>query len=312
MPKICYTPKKFNPTHLDIIEKANQIIAGYATQGYDLTLRQVYYQFISRNWFPDSWIDPKTNSANNDRSYDKLGSIISDARRAGKIDWEAIVDRTRNVRSPAAWAGPEEIVAACAKQFSIDFWKGQPYRPEVWVEKDALVGVLEVACRPWHCAYFSCRGYTSDSEIWSAAQRLKGYATNNQTPIVFHLGDHDPSGVDMSRDIKDRLNLFAGGLAVPIEVKRIALNMDQVHQYNPPPNPAKTTDGRYTKYAEEYGTESWELDALDPDVIAALIETEMLAIVDQAEWAAAGERRAEGRRLLTAVSDDWDTLTEGL
>lgn len=312
MPKICYVHKKFNPVHTLIIDRANSIIQDYAAQGYDLTLRQVYYQFVSRDWFPEDWQDPATGSTNNNRSYDKLGGILSDARRAGLVDWEAIIDRTRNVRQPSRWAGPDAIVAACADQFAVDFWTDQPYRPEVWVEKDALVGVLEVACQPWRCSYFSCRGYTSDSEIWAAAQRLKGYAKNDQIPIVFHLGDHDPSGIDMSRDISDRINLFADGLVNKIEVKRIALNMNQVEQYNPPPNPAKTTDGRYKKYAEEYGEESWELDALSPETISNLINDEMEEIVDTAEWAAAEERQAEGRRLLKAVADDWDDITTGL
>lgn len=272
----------------------------------------VYYQFVSRDWFPEAWKDPTTGSTNNERSYKKLGDILSAARRAGRIDWDRIVDRTRNVRSPTAWSSPAAIVAACASQFSIDFWADQPYRPEVWIEKDALVGVLEVACAAWHCAYFSCRGYTSDSEIWSAARRLKRYADNDQTPIVFHLGDHDPSGVDMSRDIRDRLNLFADGIAHPIEVKRIALTMAQVEEFNPPPNPAKTTDARYAEYQATYGDESWELDALNPDTISALIATEMEAIVDQERWAEAHTRRAEGRRLLGVVSRDWAELTDGL
>lgn len=312
MPKKCYVPKKFNALHQDIIDKANQIIASYAAQGYDLTLRQLYYQFVSRDWFPDAWKDPKTGSTNNNRSYDKLGGIISDARRAGLVDWDSIVDRTRNVRKPPTWAGPAAIVAACAKQFSIDFWANQHYRPEVWIEKDALVGVLETACEPWKCAYFSCRGYTSDSEIWAAAQRLKNYVANGQTPVVFHLGDHDPSGVDMSRDISDRINLFASGCVHKIEVKRIALTMDQVEEHSPPPNPAKSTDCRYKAYEEKYGDESWELDALNPETITALINAEMEEIVDKDAWADSEEKQAEGRRLLDIVATEWSTLTSHL
>jgi len=312
MPRICYTPKKFNAEHTLIIERANTIIASYAEQGYDLTLRQIYYQFVSRDWFPETWQDPATGSINNERSYKKLGIILSDARRAGRIDWEAIVDRTRNVRAPSAWDGPAAIVSACASQFAVDWWRDQPYRPEVWVEKDALVGVMEVACRPWHCPYFSCRGYTSDSEIWSAAQRLKAHADNDQIPVIFHLGDHDPSGIDMSRDVADRLNLFANGLVNRIEVKRIALTIEQVHANNPPPNPAKATDARYKGYQEEFGEECWELDALNPETLTGLIAAEMEAIVDQAAWAEADGRQAEGRRKLREVSRNWLDLTRNL
>lgn len=301
--KILYVPKKFNEKHTEIVERANTIIDLYHGQGYDLTLRQLYYQFVTRNWL-----------VNSDKSYNLLGNVVSDARRAGRIDWDRIVDRTRNVRHPPAWDGPSHIINAVSNQFDIDWWANQPYRPEVWIEKDALVGVLEVACADWHCPYFSCRGYTSDSEIWAAAQRLAGYMKNDQTPIVFHLGDHDPSGIDMSRDIKDRLKLFSANLNVvhEIEVRRIALTMPQIEEVNPPANPAKTTDGRYKKYQEEYGEESWELDALSPTYITDLIATHMNEIVEPDEWAEAQARRDEGRRLLRAVSKNWQTLTKGL
>ncbi len=250
MPRKCYVHKKFNAEHQDIIDKANQIIASYTMA---ITLRQLYYRYVARNWFPESWKDPVTGSTNNERSYDKLGKIISQARRAGLVDWSAITDRTRNVRKPPSWDTPADIVAVCSRTFAVDFWDNQPWYPEVWVEKDALVGLIEEACEPWKCAYFSCRGYTSDSEIWEAAQRIKRRAEAGQNPIVYHLGDHDPSGIDMSRDIKDRLNLFADGLVCEIEVKRIALTMSQIEEFNPPPNPAKSTDARYKEYRRVHG-----------------------------------------------------------
>ncbi len=309
MPLIEYTPKRFNLEHSDIIDRANEIIEVYRNQGYDLTLRQLYYQFVSRDWFPDSWRDAQTGSTNNERSYKKLGGIISDARRAGLIDWDAITDRTRNVRIPPHWNEPADIVAVCARQFDVDWWAKQPYRPEVWVEKDALIGVLEVACGPWRCPYFSCRGYTSDSEIWSSARRMMAHRENGQTPLVIHLGDHDPSGIDMSRDIADRLELFGEG---SIEVKRIALNMDQVEQYHPPPNPAKTTDSRYRDYQDRFGDESWELDALNPETLTGLINDAMQEIVEGDEWEASRAARDEGRRKLQAISDDWVKITKKL
>jgi hypothetical protein len=312
MPMIEYTPKRFNAQHVDIIRQANEIITRFAGQGYDLTLRQLYYQFVAGDLFPESWQNPTTGSTNNVQSYKKLGTIISDARRAGLIDWDTIVDRTRIMRTQNAWAGPESIVRACANQFNTDLWAGQPTRVQVWVEKDALIGVLEVACGPWHCSYMSCRGYTSDSTIWAAARAMMGVVRSGQNVLILHLGDHDPSGIDMSRDIRDRLELFAGRQAGSIEVKRIALNMDQVEQYGPPPNPAKETDSRYAGYQELYGDESWELDALNPDTITELIAVEMRAVIDQAAWDEAVAERDEGRRLLGAVADRWETLTQGL
>ena len=112
----------------------------------------------------------------------------------------------------------------------------------------------------------------------------------------------------MTRDIMDRLKLFMGGL----EIRRLALNMDQVDEYNPPPNPAKTTDSRYAAYIAEFGTESWELDALEPAVIAALIRDEIMGLIDQDAWDAAGEEIEQGRRQLGQIAERYDDVTEFL
>lgn len=292
----CYTDKKFNAEHKAVIDNANRIIAEYARQGFDLTLRQLYYQFVSR-----AWLD------NNDKKYKWLGGIISDARRAGLIDWNAIVDRTRFLRHVNFWESPAALVESCATQYAVDFWKDQKCRPEVWVEKDALVGVIEVACAKWKCPYFSCRGYTSDSEVWGAAQRLDGYDDEGYKPIIFHLGDHDPSGIDMSRDIDDRLFLFSGAPS-RIEVVRIALTFEQVEKIGPPPNPAKITDSRFSGYKKKYGDESWELDALSPTYIADLIADEMVKIIDPEAWEASKEAELNGRAQLQGIADNYESI----
>ncbi len=297
MPKIKYVDQTFASKSVALIKSANEIINEYAAQGYDLTLRQLYYQFVARDILE-----------NTQKEYKRLGAVINDARMAGLIDWNSITDRTRNLRRESHWDGPKDIIDACAQSYHIDFWASQDYRPEVWIEKDALVGVLDVVCPKWDVPYFSCRGYTSQSEMWSAAMRLKSYKKEGKTPIVFHLGDHDPSGIDMSRDIAGRLEIFIA----PVEVKRIALNMDQVREFNPPPNPAKTTDSRFADYEAKFGDESWELDALDPATITTLIETEILWIRNKDLWEESEATKAEGKRLLTAVAAKWDKLTRKL
>lgn len=273
MPKINYVDKNFSRGSLAIIEQANKIIADYAAQGYDLTLRQLYYQFVSRDLI-----------ANKQTEYKRLGSIINDARLAGLIDWNTIVDRTRNMVANSHWSGPKQIIEICAKQFQIDKWANQENRVEVWIEKDALVGVIENVCRRNDVGFFSCRGYTSQSEMWSASQRLLEYIEAGQEVTIIHLGDHDPSGIDMTRDINDRLNLFAENENALVNVQRIALNMKQVKKYNPPPNPAKITDSRARGYMREYGGSSWELDALEPSVLEDLIDKTIANYKDADLW----------------------------
>jgi hypothetical protein len=304
MPKIKYQDFNFRPATLALIKTANQIIAEYQRQGFDLTLRQLYYQFVSRDIIPNTL-----------KSYKNLGSVINDARLAGMIDWETIVDRTRELRTLSHWNDPSEIVAACGRQFNIDRWATQPFRPEVWIEKDALVGVFERVCRELDVPLFSCRGYTSQSEMWVAAQRLIKYRSlgnvtpkgDRQTPMILHFGDHDPSGKDMSRDIVDRLQLFTGER---LKFERLALNMDQVEQYGPPPNPAKITDSRADAYIAEYGAESWELDALEPSVLAALVRDAIDGIIDQEAMDEANEEQAAHRETLELVASRFEDVEE--
>ena len=295
MPKIKYRDIKLSPGSLGIVKRCNEIIEEYRSQGFVLTLRQLYYQLVSRDII-----------ANKLTEYKRLGSIVNDARLAGLIDWSAIEDRTRELRGLSHFSGPEDIISACASQFNLDLWEGQEFRPEVWIEKDALVGVIEGVCDELDIPYFSCRGYTSQSEMWGGAMRLKRHVRNGQTPIILHFGDHDPSGKDMTRDIEDRLRLFMGG----VEVKRLALNMDQIEKYNPPPNPAKLTDSRCAAYVAEFGDESWELDALEPRAIAALIRTNIMKLANRKMLKSRIKERDDSREMLKAVAENWERIEE--
>lgn len=302
MPKILYTPRNFGEEARATIARAEAIIVEYAEQGFALTLRQLYYQFVARALIPNTF-----------RSYKRLGTIISDARLAGLIDWDAIQDRTRNVRRNSHWSGPGQIIRSAAEGFEIDKWADQEYRPEVWIEKDALIGVIEGVCQDNDVPFFSCRGYNSQSEMWRAARRMirQDRGDDGGHPIIFHLGDHDPSGKDMTRDTEDRMQVFSEG-GRPIEVRRLALNMDQVEQYDPPPNPAKITDSRAAEYIAEFGNESWELDALEPAVMVTLIQDAIDSIRDQDDWDKAKAREGEMRNLLQRAADRWGEVQEFL
>lgn len=288
--KLKYVNKRFNDEHLKLIEYANTIIEEYEAQGYDLTLRQLYYQFVSRDLIPNTL-----------QEYKRLGGIINDARLGGLVSWEAIVDRTRNLKRNSHWDGPKDAIESIASQYQIDKWENQDTRVEVWVEKDALIGVIEKVCQETDCPYFACRGYTSQSEMWGAAQRLNRYKRAGQRPVIIHLGDHDPSGIDMTRDIEDRLTMF---LNAPVEVNRIALNMNQVRKYNPPPNPAKTTDARSGKYIKEHGYESWELDALEPRILNALILKTILKYRNEDLWDEMKVKEQEHKDSLYSAADE--------
>lgn len=290
MPKIQYKEINFQKKSLDLIKLVNQVVDEYSAQGYELTLRQVYYQLVARGYIP-----------NNERSYKNVGSLINDGRLAGLIDWHSVTDRTRNLRKAGHWDNPVDVIASARYSYNLDKWKGQPNYVEVWVEKDALVDIVGQACSPLDTPYFSCRGYTSQSEMWSAAQRFIRQS-DREKRIIIHLGDHDPSGIDMTRDIQERLELFGAD----VYVKRVALTMNQIQTYNPPPNPAKITDSRASKYIDQFGDESWELDALEPKVITDLIKKQVTMYRDDAIYRAVCDRESREKEELEMLEHNYD------
>lgn len=300
MPLIQYRDFNFKDDRLAIIEKANEIIAEYRRQGYTLTLRQLYYQFVSRDLIP-----------NTERSYKNLGSAISDGRDAGMIDWNAIEDRGRGISSWLIEEDEQAVLDGIEMGFALDFWRRQNVYVEVWVEKDALSSVIERACSRRRVPYMACKGYLSASEAWRAGRRFENAAYGGAERLVMiHLGDHDPSGIDMTRDNGDRLALYSQG--ENIEIRRIALNMDQVERYRPPENPAKVTDTRAADYIARYGTKSWELDALEPRVLENLIETEVADLIDPEIWEEAQEEERQRRGLLEQFHSRFDDIKEFL
>lgn len=296
MPKICYVEKKFRSESLSLIDQINEVIDEYQAQGYSLTLRQCYYQLVARGIIP-----------NNERSYKNTGNLINDARLAGLIDWYAIEDRTRNLQRLAHWDSPKEIIKSASYQYRKDIWENQVYYVEVWVEKEALSNVVGRVADELDVPYFCCRGYVSQSEMWSASQRLQKKQREGKYCVIIHLGDHDPSGIDMSRDIEDRLLLFGVDYEM-FEFRRIALNMEQINLYNPPPNPAKLTDSRCGSYISKYGDESWELDALEPKVIHDLITTNVTEFWDYDLVREVRNQVAKEKEVMESVANDWDRI----
>lgn len=287
---VAYQPKKFRQEALDEIKAANSIIEEYESKGFAMSLRQLYYQMVARGL-----------RENAKKSYDRLKVLISDGRLAGLVSWTAIEDRGRNLMGLQTFNSPQHAVKSLIKNYRIDLWADQPFRPEVWVEKAAQEGTVGQICNQLRVDFFSCKGYNSQSEQWRAGRRFARYISKGQTPIVFHLGDHDPSGIDMTRDNRERLAMFAGTLII---VQRIALNMPQIEKYNPPPNPVKFSDSRAEDYEQEFGDSSWELDALAPNVIKDLIEDAILKVRDHEKYDAMLKIEAEDKIVLQQMSED--------
>lgn len=283
---------RFHKATLDLIAICDDIVTDYNAQGYRLTIRQLYYQLVARG-----------HIENTVQSYDSTVALMTNARLAGLIDWDAIEDRTRDILERPHWTSGSDILQSCANSYHEDLWQEQPARVFVIVEKEALAGVLERTCRDWDVPLLPARGYPSATTLRELAKARIMRAS--QEIVVLHLGDHDPSGIDMSRDLQERLELFSR-YRVAIDFQRIALNMDQVEEQQPPPNPAKTTDSRYMAYRNLYGVHSWELDALTPQYLHRLVEGKIREYINFDQWNESCKRVEYIRSRLQDLADDFD------
>lgn len=274
----------------------NSIIDEYQRQGYVMTVRQLYYQLVARDYI-----------ANNMREYKNVAETLDDAKLAGLVDWDAIEDRTRQFKTRGRWSSGGSILRAVASQYHMDLWDNQDCRVFAIVEKEALVGVLEGICHNMDIPLLAARGYPSSSVLRKfAVEQIIPAINNAQEVRIIHLGDHDPSGLDMTRDLEERLRLFSdtqydGGLTL----ERIALNMEQVEEVRPPENPAKTTDARFAKYAEEFGESSWELDALSPEYLNRLVRDSVDPYIDEQKLAQRKVEISEVKSRLLKIAEEF-------
>ena len=253
---------------VNILSRSIEIIEDYETKGYDLSLRQLYYQLVSKNVIP-----------NNKDEYRKLGDLIKHGRRAGYIDWDMIVDRGRTLDSSPHWESAADVMKTASDIFRLDRWEDQETRLYIMVEKAALIGILWPVCRKYDVPFTALRGYSSESHLYKIARQIRSYIENGQHVKILYLGDHDPSGLDMDRDIEERLRLL--GSLGGVDLSRLALTFEQIEELNPPPNYAKVTDSRSKTYIPLYGDKSWELDAVEPSYLAALVENHIKENLDE-------------------------------
>ncbi len=266
MSKLAYrSERNFHPRTKVLLQQIIRVTEEYAAQGYRLTLRQLYYQLVAHGIFE-----------NLQKNYAKLSDLLGEARMSGLVDWEVIEDRIRVPKFPNQFDDIKNGIDTLARVYRLDRWQNQANYVEVWVEKDALSGVLEPITNDFHVRLLVNRGYSSISAIHDAAMRFLE-EEKEKSCFVFYFGDFDPSGEDMVRDIDTRLLEFG----CSVEVRKIALTMEQIREYNPPPNPAKTTDPRSGEYISQHGEESWELDALQPSALNDLLVSNIKLLLDR-------------------------------
>jgi hypothetical protein len=278
-----------------------KVIEKYHDKGIRMTLRQLYYQLVAADIIP-----------NDDRVYKKLSTLLADSRYVGIVDWEAIEDRVRVPRVPGEWNSIPEIVKSAIKNFRLPRWAEQDYYIELLTEKDALSSILAPIAHKWHVTFCVNRGYTSATAMYDMFRRVFKKVKKGKKAILLYLGDHDPSGLDMIRDIELRLQEFLVVKGIPVNkdgyVVPIALTKKQIKKYNPPPNPAKITDPRAKWYISQFGNKSWEVDALPPDVMMGLVEKKIRNYIDMEQWdSIISEEKGQKKKLQNILKEtDWD------
>lgn len=268
--KYAYKDSNMQQRSIKVIEKANEFIAEYAEQGIALTLRQIYYRFVGAGLIP-----------NEPQQYKKLGHTLSEGRLNGLIDWDAIVDRTRGPTRHAQRRGPADAIDEMIQDYRRARRDDQDVYVELWCEKDAIAGVLEPIADKYHVIMSSNRGYGSQTAMRDAADRFIWAAERGKKLVLFYVGDHDPSGEDMVRDIEARFMMFG----IELEVTKLTLTIEQVRQFKLHPNPAKQSDARYESYRKRFGRFCWETDALPPKFLHDTADAALKSVTDMKKMA---------------------------
>jgi hypothetical protein len=272
----------------NLLKKVIDIVDSYTSQGITLTNRQLYYQLVAKAIIPNA-----------DEIYKRICTFITDARYAGLIDWNAIEDRGRTPEKRPEWKNISELIESAINSYRLPRWEDQNYYVEMYCEKQAMESILKPIANKYHIYFGVNKGYSSASTMYELAKRIEYKIRRGKTTWILYMGDHDPSGMDMTRDIVTRIKEFLPEEYSPyFYVRHLALNTNQIEKYNPPPNPAKITDPRAKKYIEEYGNKSWELDALEPKVLMKIAEDGIKELLDEDKYNAWIERENKEKREL--------------
>jgi hypothetical protein len=225
------------------------------------TLRGLFYRLVSAGH-----VD-KTEAA-----YKTLvGRLCVEMRRAGTLPYDWLSDNTRWMRKPASYNSLSQAVRLTAETYRRSLWATADAYVEVWLEKDALAGVLYDVTATWDVPLMVTRGYPSLTFLYSAAEAI---AAQGKPTWLYYLGDFDPSGVDISRKIESELRRLAPD--AELYFKRLAVNENQIREWQLPTRPTKKTDSR----AHAFGAESVEVDAIPARQLRALVEQAIYCHVD--------------------------------
>jgi hypothetical protein len=244
-----------------------------------MTVRQVFYQMVSLGAVK------KTET-----EYDKtVGRLLNEMRMDGDLPFEWIVDNTRWIRKTYRYSSLEQALDRTAELYERLLWDNQDVHVQIWLEKDALSGVIYQITDRWDVPLMVTKGYSSLSFLYNAAQMIEG---QGKPTIIYYFGDHDPSGVHIPVHVEERLREFVPDAEITFE--RVAVNPDQISQWGLQTRPTKASDPR----SKSFHGESVELDAIRPSALRNLVRDCIIRHIDKQKLNDVRMVEAEERKAL--------------
>ena len=286
-----------------LLEKVLETTKKYQEIDIKLTNRQLYYQLVAMDFIPNAI-----------EIYKRICTFATDCRYGGFMDWDALEDRGRISSKPSEWDNISGIIKTAIRAYRLPRWQDQDCYVEMFCEKQALESVLKPIAEKWHVRFGYNKGYSSAASMYELAKRIEKAIDDDQYAVILYFGDHDASGVDMVRDIKDRITEFLTKGKAPYNkeyisdmliVDPLALSMDQITEYNPPPNPAKITDPRAKKYIQQFGNVQWELDAIEPTIMQNIAEEGIIAYLERDKYERMVQREESDKRALIEFGESF-------
>jgi hypothetical protein len=235
------------------------------------------YLVVSAGFLPDT----------SDKSYDRIQRLLRNLREDGTIPFEWIVDNVRQTIKPSSWAGLEDYAETVRDVYRLDFWAHLPEYVEIIVEKDTIAGKLSSVTKKYDVPLHPIRGYSSTSYTWRIA---KSWEKINKPITVYYLGDHDPSGRDLERDVRARLSSYSKR---DFRWVRLGVNPHHFEEHDIIPLEPKKKDSRYKKFATQWGDRCAEVEAIPATTLRDMIHKAITSHIPAGQW----ERLQEIERL---------------
>lgn len=301
---------------ISLLSSIQSITDEYYENGYTLSLRQLYYQLVAKDLIP-----------NHQKVYKKISDLRNQMAYSGLLDWDAFEDRGRLPKVAYSEKSVSSALERTKRFYKLNRQLNQPVHIEIWTEKDAISQILRSVTDTFTVPLIVNKGYTSVTALYEAYKRFIHAMAEGKKIKILYFGDHDPSGLDMIRDIRDRLTfMFSSGEKLEaycwddfvdspldnfrdyildrFDVEPIGLNMAQIERLNLPHNPAKIKDPRAAWYIKQFGAKSWEVDAIPPDEIKIIANSSIVESINMTIYSETLAKEKQDKIKLTGLIND--------